>query len=95
MQPPLLNICCLTIFYFRITDPILRVPVLVKSFIQYKIFIALPGKVAPKTQKGRDVNPIHVFCVLHITAQVELSQQDLRSFFLQYDVKEILVLVDF
>ena len=71
------------------------IPVLVKSFIQYKIFIALPGKVAPKTQKGRDVNPIHVFSVLHVTAQVEHSQQDLGSFFLQYDVKEILVLVDF
>ena len=51
-----------------------------KSFIQYKIFIALPGKVPPKTQKGCDVNPIHVFSVLHITAQVELSQQDLGSF---------------
>lgn len=59
-----------------------NVPVFVKSFIQHKVFIALSGKVAPKTQKGGDVNPIHMFSVMHITAQVEFSQQDLRSLFL-------------
>eukprot|EP00069_Balaena_mysticetus_P022131 bmy_14141T0 len=52
------------------------------SFIHHKVFIALPGKVAPESQKGCDINPIHMFSVLHITAQVELGQQDLRSFFL-------------
>lgn len=59
-----------------------NIPVFVKSFVQYKIFIALPGKIAPKTQKGRDVNPIYMFSVLHVTTQVEFGQQDLCSFFL-------------
>lgn len=59
-----------------------NIPVFVKSFIQNKVFVALPGKVASETQKSCDVNPVHVFSVLHVTAQVELSQQDLRSFFL-------------
>jgi hypothetical protein len=65
----------------------INVPVFVKSFIQYKVFVALPGKVAPKTQKGCHVNPVHMFSVLHIAAQVELSQQDLGSFFLLYNSK--------
>lgn len=62
--------------------PLSNVPVFAKRFIQHKIFIALPGKVAPKAQKGGDVNPVHMLRVLHVTAQVELSQQDLGSFFL-------------
>lgn len=57
-------------------------PVFVKGFVQHKVFIALSGEVAPKTQKGGDVNPVHVFGVLHVATQVELSQQDLCSFFL-------------
>lgn len=71
-------------------------PVFVKGFIQHKVFITLPGKVAPKTQEGCDIDPIHMFGVLHITAQVEFSQQDLCSFFLEYSVKGkygVLVLV--
>ena len=59
-----------------------NVPVFVKRFIQHKVFIALPGKVAPKAQKGGDVNPVHVLRVLRVTAQVELGQQDLGSLFL-------------
>lgn len=85
-------------FYSRSTDLIPNIPVFVKSFIQHKVFIALPGKVAPKTQKGCDINPINMFGVLYITTQIEFSQQDLCSFFLQCNVKrkrEVLVLVDF
>ena len=59
-----------------------KVPIFGKGFIQHKIFIALPGKVASKTQEGCDINPVHMLSVLHITAQVEFSQQDLCFFFL-------------
>lgn len=62
--------------------PVSNVPVSVERFIQHKIFIALPGKVASKAQKGGDVNPVHMLRVLHVTAQVELGQQDLGRFFL-------------
>lgn len=64
-----------------------NVPVSVKRFIQHKVFIALPGKVASKAQKGGDVNSVHMLCVLHITAQVELSQQDLSCFFLSRNIE--------
>lgn len=64
-----------------------NVPVSVKRFIQHKVFIALPGKVASKAQKGGDVNPVHMLRVLHVTAQVELSQQDLSCFFLSHNIE--------
>lgn len=64
-----------------------NVPVSVKCFIQHKVFIALPGKVASKAQKGGDVNPVHMLRVLHVTAQVELSQQDLSCFFLSHNIE--------
>lgn len=71
----------------RNEDSVSNTPVSVKRFIQHKVFIALPGKVASKAQKGGDVNPVHMLCVLHVTAQVELSQQDLGCFFLSCNIE--------
>lgn len=58
------------------------IPVMHMGLVQYKLFVALPGKIAPEAQEGVDVDTVHVASVLHVTAQVEFRQQALGSFLL-------------
>lgn len=55
----------------------------VDCLIQHQFFIALPSKVAAKAQEGVDIDPVHMLCVLCITAKVELSKEALGSFLLE------------
>lgn len=59
------------------------IPVVDGGLIQHQFFITLPCKVAPKAQERVDIDPIHMFCVLCITAEVELSKKALGSILLE------------
>lgn len=52
------------------------------GLVQHKLFVALPGKIAPEAQEGVDIDTVHVASMLHVTAQVEFCQQALGSFLL-------------
>lgn len=50
------------------------VPVLGERLVDQLVLVALPGHVSSEAEEGGDVDSVHVLCVLHVAAQVELSQ---------------------
>lgn len=52
-------------------------PVPGQRVVEQLVLVALPRHVAAEAQESGDVNPVDVLRVLHIAAQVELSQDAL------------------
>lgn len=57
-------------------------PVPGQRVVEQLVLVALPRHVAAEAQEGGDVDPVDVLRVLHVAAQVELSQDALRRLLL-------------